>query len=143
MANEMSNKKIFGIGFLTAISVSLFVIPMFKFGISPMPAPPSLLFISKLLGMQVPLIIGLLTHIIFVMILVFMFLKLVKNVTFLKTTYLALGAWVVALLVFFPIIGWGFAGFALGMGPKIMIAALMPHMLFDIFLWVYSTKVFK
>jgi len=143
MANEMSNKKILGIGFLTAVSVSLFVVPMFKLGISPMPAPPSLLFISKLLGFQAPLPLGLLAHVIFVMILVFIFLKLVKNVNFLKTTYLALAAWVGAVAIFFPIIGWGFMGFGLGMGPKIMIAALLPHFLFDLFLWVYSVKVFK
>jgi len=41
--------------------------------------------------------------------------------------------WAGALVVFFPIIGWGF--FGLAVGPQLIVASVMPHLLFGVFLW--------
>jgi len=143
MKNQNSTLKYLGIGALTAITVSLFVVPMFKFGISPMPAPPSLLFASVILGTQVPLPVGLFFHFMYVTIWAYIFLKFIPKVSFLNTSIFSFFLWILAITVFFPIINWGFLGLSLGLGPKIMIAALMPHFLFDVFLWFYAQKVFK
>lgn len=46
---------------------------------------------------------------------------------------LALILWIGVLIVFFPVIGWGFLG--LGIGPKLIVASFVPHLLFGLFLW--------
>src|SRR3546814_10753700 len=46
---------------------------------------------------------------------------------------LAAGLWLVILVVFFPIVGWGFAGLAVS--PKLIPASFVPHLLFGLLLW--------
>ncbi len=53
--------------------------------------------------------------------------------TFLNALWLALGLWLVVLVFFFPIVGWGF--FGLAVSPKLIVASLVPHVLFAIVLW--------
>ena len=55
------------------------------------------------------------------------------RITVLNALYLGLALWVLILVVFFPIIGWGFLG--LGVSPKLIPASLVPHVLFAVFLW--------
>jgi len=40
---------------------------------------------------------------------------------------------VVTLSVFFPFVGWGFLGLAVS--PELIVAALVSHVLFALFLW--------
>lgn len=37
------------------------------------------------------------------------------------------------LVVFFPLVGWGVAGLAIG--PKLIVASALPHLLFGLLLW--------
>ncbi|MEQ5803401.1 hypothetical protein [Halomonas sp. H10-9-1] len=54
-----------------------------------------------------------------------------------KTLPTALGLaavlWVVILVVFFPVVGWGLAGLAIG--PQLIPASALPHLLFGLLLW--------
>ncbi len=55
--------KALGIGVLTSLLLSAIMVPAFKFGIAPLPNPPSLAFAQLLLGANVPLPVGLLFHV--------------------------------------------------------------------------------
>jgi hypothetical protein len=46
---------------------------------------------------------------------------------------LAIALWVLVLVFFFPVVGWGFFGVAVT--PKLIVGAAVPHLLFAIFLW--------
>jgi hypothetical protein len=124
--------KALGIGVLTAVLL----------GIAPMPKPPSLAFAQVLLGPNVPLAVGLLFHVAYVtfwaLVYVIMFRE---HLTFLNALWLGLALWVVILVVFFPILGWGFLG--LGRSPKLIPASLVPHVLFAVFLWGLCRLSFK
>lgn len=54
---------------------------------------------------------------------------------------LGLGLWILVLVVFFPIVGWGFLGLAIS--PKLIVASLIPHLLFALFLWGLCRVAFK
>jgi hypothetical protein len=51
-----------------------------------------------------------------------------------------LALWLVALVVFFPIIGWGVAGLAVG--PRLVVGALVPHLIYAALLWAGARLVF-
>lgn len=130
-----------GIGMLTGILLSAVMVPAFMLGIAPMPEPPSLAFAKVLLGPGVPLPIGLLFHLAYVTGWAVVFVVLFRrSLTFLNALWLGLALWIVLLLVFFPIIGWGFLGLAIG--PKLIIASLVPHLLFSVILWALCRVAF-
>ncbi len=134
--------KALGIGVLTAVLLSAVMVPAFKFGIAPMPKPPSLAFAQVLLGPNVPLPVGLLVHVAYVTFWALVYVIVFRDhLTFLNALWLGLALWVVILLVFFPIIGWGFLG--LGISPKLIPASLVPHVLFAVFLWGLCRLSFK
>jgi hypothetical protein len=60
--------------------------------------------------------------------------------TFMRALGLAVALWLVALAVFFPIVGWGF--FGLAVSPRLIVGAAVPHLLFAIFLWGLSRWAF-
>jgi len=134
--------KALGIGVLTAVILSAIMVPAFKFGIAPMPKPPSLAFAQLLLGPNVPLPVGLLFHVGYVTFWALVYVILFRDrLTFLNALWLGLALWGVILVVFFPIIGWGFLG--LGISPKLIPASLVPHVLFAVFLWGLCRLSFK
>ena len=126
--------KAIGIGVVTAVLLSAIMLPAFKFGIAPMPTFPSLAFAETVLGRTLPLPVGLLFHVAYVTFWSVAYVVLFRNsLTFLNALWLGLALWVVVLAVFFPIVGWGFLG--LGISPKLIPAALVPHLFFALFLW--------
>lgn len=126
--------KAVGIGIVTALLLSAVMVPAFKFGVSPMPKPPSLAFAETLFGRDLPLPVGLLFHVAYVTFWALVFVVLFRDrLTFLNALWLGLGLWVVILIFFFPVIGWGFLGLAIS--PKLIPASLVPHVLFAVFLW--------
>jgi hypothetical protein len=48
--------------------------------------------------------------------------------------------WALALVVFFPFIGWGFLGLAVS--PKLIVVALISHILFALILWALAQWTF-
>lgn len=134
--------KAVGIGVLTAVLLSAIMLPAFMFGIAPMPQLPSLAFAETVLGRTLPLPVGLLFHVAYVTFWSVAYVVLFRNsLTFLNALWLGLALWVVVLAVFFPIVGWGFLG--LGISPKLIPAALVPHLFFALFLWGLCRIGFK
>ena len=142
MLTPKETLKALGIGVLTAVLLSAVMVPAFKFGIAPMPKPPSLAFAQLLLGPNVPLPVGLLFHVAYVTFWALVYVIVFRDhLTFLNALWLGLALWGVILVVFFPIIGWGFLG--LGISPKLIPASLVPHVLFTVFLWGLCRLGFK
>ena len=126
--------KALGIGVLTSLLLSAIMVPAFKFGVAPLPRPPSLAFAQLLLGENVPLPVGLLFHIAYVTFWGVVYVWLLwDRLTLLNALWLGLVLWIVILVVFFPLFGWGFVG--LSISPKLIPASLVPHVLFAVFLW--------
>lgn len=124
--------KAVGIGITTAIILSLVMIPAFRMGISPLPKPLGLAFAQVLFG-KVSLPVGLLFHVGYVTFWSVVYVAFFQQLTFLNALWLALALWLVVLVFFFPIVGWGF--FGLAESPMLIVASLIPHVLFAVVLW--------
>ncbi len=134
--------KAVGIGIVTALLLSAVMLPAFKLGIAPMPKLPSLAFAETLFGRDLPLPAGLLFHVAYVTFWGFVYVVLFRDrLTFLNALWLGLALWVVILVFFFPVVGWGFLGLAIS--PKLIPASLVPHILFAVFLWGLCRMGFK
>ena len=131
--------KAIGVGIASAIILSLIMLPANQAGIMPMPRPLSLAFAQELLG-DVPLAVGLLFHTLYVTFWSVVYLLVFKQPTFLNALWLALGLWLLVLVLFFPIVGWGLLGMAVG--PMLIVASLLPHLLYAIVLWGLSRLAF-
>lgn len=139
---QMTSKdygKAVGVGVATATILSLVMVPAAKAGLSPMPKPLGLAFAQVLLG-EVPLPVGLLFHILYVTLWSVIFVAVFKSRTFVNALGLGLGLWVLVLVIFFPVVGWGFLG--LSVGPKLIVGSLVPHVLFAVVLWGLCRLVF-
>jgi len=78
--------------------------------------------------------VGLLFHVLYVTFWAVVFVRYfaLRN---LKTAFaLAAVLWLIILGIFFPAVGWGFAG--LNVSPKLIPASLVPHLLFGFCLWL-------
>ncbi len=134
--------KALGIGVLTALLLSAVMVPAFKFGVAPLPKPPSLALAQLLLGANTPLPAGLLFHVAYVTFWSVVYVSMFRDrLTFLNALWLGLALWAVILVVFFPLFGWGFFGLAIS--PKLIPASLVPHVLFAVFLWGLCRWGFK
>ncbi len=131
-----------GVGVVTALLLTGVMVPAMKFGLSPMPKPLGLAFAETVLGRALPLPVGLLFHILYVAFWSVVYVSLFRDSLSL-TKALVLGGllWIAVLLIFFPIVGWGFLG--LTVSPKLIIASFVPHVLFAVFLWGFCRVVFK
>ena len=134
--------KTIGIGVVTAVLLSAVMVPAMKLGISPLPKPLGLAFAETVLGRPVPLPVGLLFHVAYVTFwsIAFVFISR-DSLTFRNALILGLSLWALVLVFFFPVFGWGF--FGLAVTPKLIVAALVPHVLFAVFLWALCRLVFK
>lgn len=126
--------KAVGVGIANGLLLSAIMLPALKLGISPFPKPVGLAFAETLLGRTLPLPVGLLFHLAYVTFWSVTFIAFLHtSLTLRNALLLALILWIGALVVFFPIIGWGVLG--LGIGPKLIVASFVPHLLFGLFLW--------
>lgn len=126
--------KALAVGITTAILLSVVMVSALKLGISPFPKPLGLAFAEMVLGRALPLPVGLLFHVAYVTFWSVAFVVRFRNsLSFGKALLLALVLWIGVLVAFFPVVGWGFLG--LGIGPKLIVASLVPHLLFAAFLW--------
>ena len=134
--------KSVGIGIATAVLLSGVMVPALKFGISPLPKPLGLAFAETLAGRPLPLPVGLLFHVAYVTFWSVAFVFVFRQaLTLLNALILGLILWVFVLAFFFPVVGWGF--FGLAVSPKLIVASLVPHVLFAVILWGLCRLVFK
>ncbi len=141
MLSRNDGLKAVGVGVATALILSAISVTMLRNGLSPLPKPPSLAFAETILRTSLPPPVGLLFHVAYVTVWSVAFVALFRDrMTFLRALLLALALWIVVLVVFFPFVGWGFFGLAIG--PKLIIGALMPHLLFAVVLWGLCRVVF-
>lgn len=123
-----------GIGIGVAVLTAAIMVAGLKSGISPLPKPLGLAFAETLFGTNVPLPVGLLFHVAWVMLFSAVYVVLFREaLTFKRAVWLAAALWVLVLVLFFPVVGWGLLGLAVT--PKLIVASAVPHLLFAIFLW--------
>lgn len=133
--------KAVGVGIVSAILLSIIAVAGQMTGVSPMPKPLGLAFAQRILG-PVPLPVGLLFHVVYVTFWTVIYLALFRSsLTFLNALGLGLFLWLLVLILFFPVVGWGF--FGLEVGPQLIIASLVPHVLFAVLIWALSRLVFR
>ncbi len=134
--------KAIGVGVAAAVLLSAVMVAAFKLGISPLSKPPGLAFAETLLGRTLPLPVGLLFHVVYVTFWVVIYVVVFQaRRTLVDALLLGLVLWLIVLGVFFPVVGWGFLG--LGVGPKLIVASLVPHLLFAVFLWGLCRFAFR
>lgn len=126
--------KALAVGVATALLLSAVMVPAMKAGLSPMPRPLGLAFAETVLDRPLPLPVGLLFHVVYVTAWALVFVVLFRSqLTFRNALLLGIVLWIAVLVLFFPVVGWGFLGLAVG--PKLILTALVPHILFAVFLW--------
>ncbi len=132
----------FGVGVANGLLLSVVMVTAFKSGVSPLPKPVGLAFAETVLGRPLPLPVGLFFHLAYVTFWSMAFVAFLRDSLTLRNAFvLALALWIGVLVVFFPIIGWGFLGLAIG--PKLIVASFVPHLLFGVFLWRLCRFAFR
>lgn len=121
------------VGIAVSVLTAAVMVSMLKAGVSPFPKPPSLAFAETLLGGPLPLPAGLLFHTAYVTFWSVIFMRYFPRRSLMTALVLAGVLWLVILALFFPIVGWGFAG--LDVSPKLIPGSFMPHLLFGLLLW--------
>lgn len=143
--HRLSNRewgKAFGVGVANGILLSIIMVSALKSGISPFPKPVGLAFAETVLGRPLPLPVGLVFHLAYVVFWSMAFIALLRDsLTLRNALLLAVILWVVVLVVFFPLIGWGFLG--LGISPKLIVASFVLHLLFGLFLYGLCRLAFR
>ncbi|MFC3283435.1 hypothetical protein [Litchfieldella rifensis] len=122
-----------GVGIAVSLITAFIMAILLRAGIAPFPKPPSLAFAETLLGRPLPMPVGLLFHTVYVTFWSVVFVRYFPRRNLLSALALAFVLWLVILVVFFPIVGWGVAGLAIG--PQLIPASALPHLLFGILLW--------
>ena len=126
--------KAAGVGIGVSILTAAVMVTALKTGVSPLPKPLGLAFAETISGRTLPLPVGLLFHTAWVTFFSMLYVVLFRDaLTFMRAFWLGVALWIVALLVFFPLVGWGF--FGLAVSPKLIVASAVPHLLFAVFLW--------
>jgi hypothetical protein len=134
--------KAIAVGVGTALLLSAVMVPALRLGISPLPKPLGLAFAETVLGRLLPLPVGLLFHVAYVTAWSVVYVALFRPaLTFRMALALGLLLWLLALVIVFPIVGWGALGLAIS--PKLMVASLVPHVLFAVFLWGLCRIAFR
>jgi hypothetical protein len=134
--------KAIGVGIATAVILSAISITGMKTGISPLPKPLALAFAQTILGRDLPLPVGLAFHVAWVTFFSVVYVWLFRHkMTFLRALGLSAVLWISTLVVFFPLVGWGF--FGLKVSPMLIAGSAVPHLLFAIILWGLCRMVFR
>ena len=131
--NGFSWGRAVAIGLAVSVLTALIAQIMLRAGVSPLPKPPSLAFAETLAGRALPLPVGLLFHTAYVTFWSLVYLRVSPRHGGVPVLILAGLLWLGVLIVFFPVVGWGFAGTAISV--KLIPASAIPHLLFALFLW--------
>ncbi|WP_260293878.1 hypothetical protein [Sedimenticola hydrogenitrophicus] len=135
--NGRSWLRAISIGIGVSLLTAIIMVAVTRAGLSPFPQPPSQAFAETLLGRTLPLPVGLLFHTAYVTFWSVLFVRFFPQRNIKTAMALAGALWLVILAVFFPIVGWGFAG--LQVSPKLIVTSFIPHLLFGLFLWALDS----
>jgi len=134
--------KAIGVGIGVSILTAAFMLATAKAGVSPLPKALGLAFAESVLGRTLPLPVGLLFHTVWTTAFSVLYVVVFRDaLTFMRALALGIALWIFVLVFFFPVVGWGF--FGLGVGPKLIVGAAIPHLLFALFLWGLCRAVFR
>jgi hypothetical protein len=126
--------KVIGVGIGVSILTAAFMLATAKAGVSPLPKALGLAFAETVLGRALPLPVGLLFHTVWTTAFSVLYVVAFRDaLTFMRALALGIALWIFVLVFFFPVVGWGF--FGLGVSPKLIVGAAIPHLLFALFLW--------
>jgi hypothetical protein len=126
--------KAIAVGVATALILSVISVTGMKTGISPMPKPLALAFAETIFSRKLPLPVGLAFHVAWVTFFSVVYVAMYRHtMTFSRALALAFVLWLSTLVVFFPIVGWGF--FGLNVSPMLMAGSAVMHLLFAVILW--------
>ena len=126
--------KAIGVGIATAAILAALNVVALKSHVSPMPKPLGLAFADTVIGKELPLPVGLLFHLAWVTSFSVLYVFLWRNaLTMGNAILLAAALWLLVLVFFFPVVGWGF--FGLAVSPKLIVPATVSHLLFAVILW--------
>jgi hypothetical protein len=126
--------KAVAVGLAVSILTALFMLAGSKTGLSPLPKPLGLAFAEAVFQTRLPLPVGVLFHTVWVTAFSVLYVVLFRDaLTFKRALWLAIALWLLVLVFFFPVVGWGFLG--LGVSPRLIVGAAVPHFLFALFLW--------
>jgi hypothetical protein len=131
-------------GIITAILTAVIMILMAKYHATPFPKAVSLAFAEILLHRQLPMFIGIVFHLCYVIGWCTLYVWLMPN-RYMKLWPIAIFTfflWLIASFIFLPLIGWGIAASGLA-GGKGVIATIIPHLFFGFFLWISVLILFK
>jgi len=131
--NIQRDLKAIGVGFFTAVIAAVLMLIAIRNGISPLPEPLGLAFAESLFGTTLPLPVGFVFHAAWVIFWTLIYVRLSPAIRFWPALLLATALWVSALVIFMPIAGWGFLGLAVT--PKLIVAAIIPHLIFAVLIW--------
>jgi len=121
------------IGLVIAIITAAMMMIMMNAGALPLPKPLGLAFAERIVGHALPMPVGILFHAAYITFWTVVFVRFFPRRDIVTALLLAAVLWLGVLLVFFPLVGWGFAGSAIS--PKLIPASFMPHLLFGLLLW--------
>jgi len=130
-----------GVGIGVSILTAAFMVATIKAGVSPLPKSLGLAFAETVLRRPLPLPVGLLFHTVWTTAFCVAYIGFFRDaLTFMRALWLGAALWLLVLVVFFPVVGWGF--FGLGVSPKLIVGAAVPHLLFAVFLWALCLWAF-
>lgn len=134
--------KAVGVGIATGAILAALNVLALKSHVSPLPKPLGLAFAESLLGRTLPLPVGLMFHLVWVTFFSVAYVVLWRHArTLSNAMLLAASLWLIVLVVFFPFVGWGF--FGLSIGPQLIVAAAVSHLLFALVLWGLCRLLFE
>jgi hypothetical protein len=134
--------KAVGVGIGVSVLTAAFMVATIKAGLSPLPKSLGLAFAETVVGRDLPLPVGLLFHIVWTTAFSVLYVVMFRDaLTFMRALGLGIVLWLFVLVFFFPVVGWGFLG--LGVSPKMIVGAAIPHLLFAIFLWGLCQWAFR
>lgn len=134
--------KAVAVGIGVSVLTAAFMVATAKAGVSPFPKALGLAFAETVLGRTLPLPVGLLFHTVWVTAFSVIYVVLFRDaLTFGRALGIGIALWLSVLVFFFPVVGWGF--FGLAVGPKAIVGAAISHLLFAFLLWGLCRWAFK
>lgn len=122
------------VGLTVGVILAALMIILTKTGHSALPMPLGLAFAKAVFGHKTPLPVGVASHLAYDTIWAVGFLCLFRNrLSLAKGLLFAAGLWILSLVVFAPIVGWGIAG--LNRGVIVMVQLAATHFLYGLGLW--------